>query len=381
MKNLDHFDVLVVYSQALAHSASESDASCTTPFASWSRRANYNDAYAYFLKTCARNNLTAAFTTSADIIGTGKCRSYWLFQKNKWIKVNKPCSSNLIFDKFSPINIDQKLKRKLLFSSSRIKPFNNHYLFQLFFDKYKTYLKLKPFSIPTVAIADTKLVSIEKALKDLHRVVKNNKYKSDFTQDIVIKDRFGAGGNNIYKVTSNHVKEIRKIVKSKPQISFVIQPFLNFDKGFSYGKYSGLIDIRIIYSRGKIIQSYIRTAKEKDFRCNEHQGGKLVYIQSRDIPKKVLKLSSQVTKSLNKKQSLFALDFVITNRNNVYLLEGNTGPGLDWNLSERVNAQKAKLFIRTVVANLELMANKPRAKKMSSKRQIALVPNQVSIGI
>ncbi|HBL52103.1 MAG TPA: hypothetical protein DDZ05_02700 [Candidatus Blackburnbacteria bacterium] len=359
MQNMDQFDVLVVYSEAIAQSASQKYA--VFPFDPYSRRANYNDAYAYFLKYCARKSLKAAFATSADIVGAGKCSSYWTYKNNFWVKTDRLCSSKQIFDKFSPVNKDQTIKRKLFFSSSEVKPFNDKDLFQVFFDKYKTYLQLKTFSIPTVVVKNANVETIDKALKKLEELIKKID-KEDFTEDIVIKDRFGAGGNNIYKIKADYAKEIQKIVKKKKKVSFVAQPFLKFDKGLAPKKFSGFIDIRLIYHNGNIVQTYIRAAKENDFRCNEHQGGTLTYVSKRRIPQRVLKLSLKVAKKLNKKHALFALDFIVTNNNKVYLLEGNTGPGIDWNLLKKVNEKRAKLFIRAIVKDLAQTIHKSKAK-------------------
>lgn len=106
MKTLTFFDVLIVYTDAIATSAK--DGSATMPFSVASNREHYNNAYAYLLKTCQKHNLKAAFTTSADIIDSGICKNYWLFENNTWIKFKEACFSSFIFDKFSPINKIQK---------------------------------------------------------------------------------------------------------------------------------------------------------------------------------------------------------------------------------------------------------------------------------
>ena len=108
------FDVLIVYSDRLAASASSLFIDIFTPFAKGSSNENYNIAYGYFLKICQKNKLKAAFTTSSDITGAGECYSYWLFENNAWIKVKKTGYSKLIFDKFSPINKRIKTNYKLL---------------------------------------------------------------------------------------------------------------------------------------------------------------------------------------------------------------------------------------------------------------------------
>ncbi len=84
------FDVLIVYSDKLATSANTFKNEALLPFAKGSSSESYNIVYAYFLKICQKNGLKAAFTTSADIVGAGKCQSYWLYKSNSWIKVRKP---------------------------------------------------------------------------------------------------------------------------------------------------------------------------------------------------------------------------------------------------------------------------------------------------
>ena len=97
MDKITTFDVIVVYSERLATSANSLSEDVIAPFAKGSGNESYNLVYGYFLKTCQKNNLKAAFTTSADIVGAGKCQSYWLFENNAWIKVQKVAFSKLVF--------------------------------------------------------------------------------------------------------------------------------------------------------------------------------------------------------------------------------------------------------------------------------------------
>ena len=349
--DIDIFDVLVVYTDRLAVSANTLEGALL-PFAKGSPSESYNTVYGYFLKICQKNGLKVAFTTSADVIGAGKCQSYWLYENTNWVKVRKACFSKLIFDKFSPINTKIRKSRLLLFSSKDIKSFNNHYLFDLFFDKQKTYEKLEQFSIPTVEIDGNTTKSVNRACARLKIILKKHPYTQDFSDEIIVKDRFGAGGLNIYKFKFNQAKEISRTLIKHNLKSFIIQPFVRFDKGFTYNNSPVSTDIRLIYLRGKIIQTYIRMAKSDDFRCNEHQGGILKYIPQSLIPANILPMSNEITKVLNKKLSLFALDFIISNYGNIYLLEGNSGPGLDWDLSNKENEIEAQKLIRIIVREL-----------------------------
>jgi glutathione synthase/RimK-type ligase-like ATP-grasp enzyme len=139
-----------------------------------------------------------------------------------------------------------------------------------------------------------------------------------------------------------------------------MQPFVKFDQGYRYQKTSVSTDIRLIYLGGKTVQTYIRMAKPGDYRCNEHQGGRLKYLALSSIPAAVLKMSEKVAQALGHPESLYALDFIISNNGNVYLLEGNTGPGLDWNLKLKENEREAKKLIRLVVDQALHMSQRQR---------------------
>jgi len=354
-----HFDVLIVYSEKLASSANSLSDKVLTPFPKGGKNETYNIVYEYFLTHCDKNNLKAAFTTSADIIGAGRCRSYWLFENNSWIKEGGVAYSKLIFDKFSPTNKRRKTSRKLLFSSHEVKSFNHPYLINLFFDKQKTYKKLHKYSFPTVIIKDITRESILRACKTLNEIMSRHPHKDDFTEEIVMKDRFGSGGINVFKLKPNQIKKMMSLMKKNKKISYIIQPFVKFDKGFSYKNSHIAADIRLIYLGGKIIQTYIRMPKMGDFRCNEHQGGSLKYIPKNNIPLGVVSNSNKIANFLNEKCSLYALDFIVSNNGNIYLLEGNTGPGLDWNLSIKENEIEAQKLIRIIIKELVRLVGLP----------------------
>jgi len=108
----------------------------------------------------------------------------------------------------------------------------------------------------------------------------------------------------------------------------------------------------LIYLGQKIVQTYVRIAKKGDFRCNEHAGGLLKYISKSEVPLGITAASKSIANTLNKKCSLFALDFITSNNGNVYLMEANTGPGLDWNLSIKENEIEAKKLMRIIIKEI-----------------------------
>ena len=367
MNKINYFDVLVVYTESLAVSAADALESNNTPFLLGSRNESYNVVYGYFLKVCEKYNVNAAFTTSADIVGAGSASSFWTFCNKKWVKTKALCFSNLIFDKFSPTRRGIKSRRKLLFSSEDVKSFNDPVLFGLFFDKQKTYEKLYDYSIPTISVIDGSIQSIKKACTELSQLMKHYPGTLDFSDDIIMKDRFGAGGRHIYKFKINQSERMRSVFQKNTKISFIIQPFAKFEKGFCYHDLPASTDIRIIYLNGKIVQSYIRVAKSGDFRCNEHRGGSLTYLSPREIPKELIKKSNLIAELLNNKSSLFALDFIVSNNGNIYLLEGNTGPGLDWNMSLKKNEVEAKKLIRLIVKELSVRVSQEVVNESNNK--------------
>lgn len=340
MQSTAVFDVLIVYNTN-ATSAGTAAVGEVMPFADDSGYEGYNVVYAYFLAICRKNKLKAAFTTSADIIGPGKCSSYWLFKRNKWQRVEETGYAQLIFDKLSPISKKFRASRELMLGSKKVRAFNQKDLFDIFFDKQKTYDQLAQFSAPTVSVVADSKAAMEKACRQLKVLVKKHPFPDDFSSEIVMKDRFGAGGRDVYKFKAGQAARMADVMQ-KRQKAFILQPLVKFDR----------VDIRLIYLSGKMVQTYIRTAKEGDFRCNEHQGGILEYIAKAELPAAVIRQAKKLIKFLDKKTALFSLDFMISTNGNVYLIEGNTGPGLDWNVKVKKNVRAAQKLIRLIVLEL-----------------------------
>ncbi len=359
MKKVVNLDVLVVYSASLAISSSASDSVSQFPFLLTSPQGVYNRSYAYFLETCQKRNLKAGFTTSSDIIGPGLCQSYWTHSDGRWNKELQPAVAHQVFDKISPTSERRSLERELLFSDKKVVPFNDPELFFTFFDKLQTFTKLPEYAVPTVSVPSDKKADILLALRELDQLLSQHKYRSDFSQDIIMKDRFGAGGNFVYKIQrATLVEEVQNTLRQFPEIAFVFQPFLTFDSGFSYQGRQTATDIRLIFQHDALLQCYFRMAKSGDFRCNEHQGGELCYVTSEDIPSQVLSIAKKIVAKIDKKNMLFALDFVVSNAGNIYFLEGNIGPGIDWNDNKKVNRDMSKQLIRNIVEELVVRSQK-----------------------
>jgi glutathione synthase/RimK-type ligase-like ATP-grasp enzyme len=364
MNKIKTFDVLVVYTSTIAASASSNNV--LSPFQLSKNRTNYNESYSYFLKTCEKNNLESAFVTSKDITGGGTASCYWLYKNNKWTKVNQPCYSQLIFEKLSPVNSKQEHRLNILFSDPKVRPFNDPAFFSLFYDKQKTYRVLQDFAIPTVAVVNKNPIGIHTALNKIRVLTAAHPHASDFSKRFILKDRYGSGGNNVYLVDSlNPQKNILNLIRKNKNISFILQPFAQFNTGYIYNKSAGFIDIRMIYLGQRVVQVYIRRAKKGDFRCNEHQGGELHYITLKEVPLKVRMFAKRIAQGLNVDSELYALDLVVSNNGNVFLMEGNIRPGIDWNLALKKNERMAKKLIRVIVGEIAKRATPTTPKFIS----------------
>lgn len=354
---MDKLDVLVVYNASVAQSAAISDDLSLHPFLLASPKANYNLSYSYFLARCDQLGLSAGFTTSSDITGPGTCQTYWTTQENSWVKVNQPAHAHHIFDKISPNSPIRSTERSLLLSDSTIIPFNDRVLFTTFHDKLLTYQQLPEYALPTITLTNSRLSTIRSSLASLRQLCANHRYPSDFGTSIILKDRFGAGGNYVFKITRSFVPRIRQLMHRSPHIHYILQPYLAFDLGYAYRGTPTTADIRLIFHHNHLFQAYLRLAKPNDFRCNQHQGGKLIYVTKKELPLRIIQVAQKIRQKINKPHALYALDFVISNSGRTYFLEGNIGPGITWDTHDLVDTKKAQQLIRSIVQSIATRVN------------------------
>lgn len=341
------FDVLVVYDARLAHSAADGTYTEKAPFARASSYANCNASYQYFLLTCKRQGLQAAFATTQDIIGPGTFKAFWTFT-TRWQRIVQPAKTNLVFDKFSTLADEHRAcSAVLLAKPNQVTLFHNPMIRELFDDKLKTYQSFPKYTIPTVKINLQSARTIQSAKHKLQVLLQCHANTTDFTDTLVIKDQFGMGGMNIYKVTDDTT--LMTLGKTKPDISFIIQPFINL-AGFKFGRHTGIIDLRIIICNNAIVQSYIRIARPGEFRANAQQGGKIIYLTKTMIPHDVKIMVTAILKTIQDKRAIYALDFIKSAAGNLYFIEGNTRPGINW--FNRIDELHAKHMIRLMVKNI-----------------------------
>lgn len=350
--NCQTLDVLIVYTEgAMAGIACARTKRLTAPFNAKPRYMELNKSYAYMLQACSELGMSAGLASSADITGEGQVTGYWKYDEHCWTKHQGIARARIVFDKFSPYNSLQRQLRQTLFGE-RVTPFNSPDLYELFFDKLKLYEYLSKYAIPTVPIRRPTKTEIKTALRSLDGLIASHTGKMDFARGVVLKDRNGAGGAAVYLVKERDVAKIYELVLRHPNKRFVLQPRVKFEHGFAYKSKRGQTEIRHIFAGEEIVQSYIRVAAGEDKLCNDHQGGESIYLKLREVPRRVTNMARSIASTLPADSGVYALDFVIADSGQTYLLEGNTGPGLNWSDDNKIHETKSKELIGVIVQTI-----------------------------
>ncbi len=343
-------DFLVIYSNKDAHSAAEHGYTGIAPFSGNGAAASSNQSYAYFLQYAKRRGLTVGFATVADIESVGSVSSYWTYT-TKWKRMQHSATTTVVFDKFS--NASHKngaALTRLLGKKKTIALYHNHDTRVLFDNKLTTHATLSEYMLPTVAVNLDSLKTMNAAKRALKKQIDNHAHIEDFTKELILKDVFGGGGEHIYKIHTDAA--FKKIPTGVDDLQFLLQPFIHASD-FDTGRKNGKADLRVIIGDKHILQSFIRTAKKGDFRANTKQGGAIDYITTNDIPEQVINMITKIQKTAKLKNGMYTLDFIRSKNGNLYLIEGNPGPGLTW--SDTEDERRAKQLIRIIVQQLQIM--------------------------
>ncbi len=344
------FDVVIVYDKAIAEGASDGTFRGRTPFSRTGKYFSYNESYQYFLTYCKRIGLKAGFASTGDIGPDGIFTAVWVYDK-KWKRLKQSVTASVVFDKFSnheTVNAayDARLKK----NSGRNRYFHNQKIRALFDDKLKTYNLLSAFAIPTVQIDVESKEAVNAAKSRLGIQTDEHTHTTDFTETYVLKDQFGAGGIDVHKVRAT--SEFVAIGRADTSVSYIAQPMIVAD-GFTFVEHEGFVDLRVIICNGDITDCYIRIAKPGEFRANAHRGGTVEYVDLKDIPKGVTAMSKAVNALLPVQDGFYALDFIKSSAGNLYLIEGNITPGLNWYNTK--DEKQAKSLMRNIVDKIKVV--------------------------
>lgn len=343
------YDIIIIYEGDMAESAGDAAYHEKHPF-SIKKNNPYNESYSYFLEECAKQNVRAAFTTTNDIGLNGLCKTVWEYREKKWHRITQRSQAKIFFDKFSQKKELTPFSIAVKKSVAKMSLFHNKKIRSIFDNKLKTSTLFLEHTVPTEFIDLSSQKKILLAQKKLDKKIALHSEHRDFKKGYVLKDQFGSGGDLVFKTTKE--TDYAAIYKKHPLVSFVLQPFVTAS-GFQFGTTSGIIDLRVIVLNGTIIQSYIRSAKKKEFRANASYGGSVSYIPIEKIPQDVLDMTRAIHQTLKSKHSFYALDFMKSDSGNLYFIEGNITPGLNW--FNKTDELYAKKLIRELIEEMKKM--------------------------
>lgn len=343
------FDIIIVYDAHLAHSAADLTYQESAPFMQTGEYSNCNATYQYFIQYCDAQGLRAAFTTTADINTAGQFCSAWTYT-DRWERYRDKVDAKVIFDKFSNLLLRNHEAYKLLTTTLKPLPLLHDQALRLIFDdKLETYRQFPEYAIPTVKVEALTSAGIQQASQALQALCRQHPYREDFSDAMVLKDQFGIGGNNIYKITR---PADWQAIPLNTSFHFILQPFIHAS-GFAIAHHADSADLRVIVCDNEIIQSYLRIAKSGEFRANAQQGGEVLYLTLDQIPPEVLTMTTAIKEQLPSKTALYTLDFIKSSQGHLYFIEGNNSPGLNW--FDDADETRAKQLIHLLVKNLRLL--------------------------
>jgi len=262
----------------------------------------------------------------------GVFKKAWAYRNRKWIKVKKPISPDLVFDKiagkygFELFALKQEISKK-------VKIFNSPLFRTLLDSKLSQYLIFKEF-MPNSFLAYSK-----KELKSIIKKIKSSK--------VVIKPLYGSGGFGI------QIKRKSKINYRLISYPVLVQEFVSAKKGVpGFTKKSALADLRLVFMNHKLIYALSRIAKKGSLFTNFHQGAKAVLVPRKYIPATALRTARKITDRIKIfPEANYSIDFLFTDLGEPVLVEINTTPGFDLLRivgDEKTKEKNFKEFIKVI---------------------------------
>ena len=187
-----------------------------------------------------------------------------------------------------------------------------------FLDQFYPYTSTRGKLIQMFLLASRKLP----IPKTYHSLVYNNKKIKNATSylklPLVVKATNFGGGRMVYLVKNK--KEIKRIIKKHPDTEFILQEFIK--NNFDYR-------IMVLGGTASVAEKRIRTRK-KEFRNNACVGGKEIFLDVKDIPRKIIDLAIQAAKVTD--VQIAGVDIVRDPHGKDYIFEVNPAPSLSLNV-------------------------------------------------
>lgn len=248
----------------------------------------------------AKKNNIRLFLAHFSQYEEGEIKEAWFWNGEDWV-IKTDIEVNLVYDKFKYTEETKELKNSI----DQDKDILNHLgLEKVCMDKYKTYKLLSNY------VPKTKKATKENASQMLEE-----------DEEIVLKPRYGYGGEGIRKISDpSNVEDVS-------EKNYIIQELVNTD-GIPRYDIEGYHDLRIILVNDQMITSYLRIPKD-GFRSNVDQGAEMEYIEIESIPEEVKEITREVDQKLSEyKPRMYSVDFILNEDLEPRIMELNSKPGI-----------------------------------------------------
>lgn len=146
---------------------------------------------------------------------------------------------------------------------------------------------------------------------------------------VVVKPRFGHGGQDI------HIVESEEELEPEDGVEYIVQEFVEASEIPLPGVTGQQHDLRIVFVDNEPIYTYVRVPEDEDEASNVAKDGSITYIELEDVPEEVLESAREVSERLEGyRPCLFSVDFIISKEGRPYILELNSKPGMYFSDSE-----------------------------------------------
>lgn len=146
---------------------------------------------------------------------------------------------------------------------------------------------------------------------------------------VVVKPRFGYGGNDIHIVGSDEDLELEE------DVEYIVQKFVEASEIPLPGVSGRQHDLRIVFVNNDPVYTYVRVPESDEGVSNVAKDGSIAYINLEDIPEDVMDSAMKVSERLEGyRPCLFSVDFIISEGGRPYILELNSKPGMYFSDSE-----------------------------------------------
>jgi len=233
----------------------------------------------------------------------------WAFRDNKWQKIEKEISPDLIYDKTPGTSEHELFDLKIAMSKNSI-VFNSP-LFRSMVDN-----KLSQYAIFSEHMPKTVVALNESRLKESLKNIETSK--------IVAKPLQGSGGFGIVIGTEDEILENEFV------FPILLQEFIKNENGIpGFSEKGELADLRITYINHQPLYALSRIAKGDSLFTNMHQGATSVRVPLARIPESVMEMSEKIVEKLKMFSSAqYSLDFFFDEFGKPFFIEMNSVPGL-----------------------------------------------------